>query len=373
MTKPSVSTTPDPLPPDRRHVLTERPNQRTRGLHTLNVAECVKLIVHEDHAVLKAVESARPALTRFIDAAAQRFIDVGHPGSATENLGGRLIYIGAGTSGRLGVLDASEAPPTFQVPPGRIIGIIAGGDRALRLSSEGKEDDPAGAAADFAALGLTPTDTVLGIAAGGTTPYVLGALTLAKRLTARACLTGLLSCSPVTKPADADHLIVLPTGPEVLTGSTRMKAGSATKMALNIISTTLMVQRGRVYENLMVDLRATNQKLRDRAARIVSTITGAERTAAFQALDAAEGLVKVAIVMISRTENADSARQILQAAAGRLDAVLSPRPPRLPRPPLGKKAAPARRPAARSKAPVAKRSPVAKKSKAPKPKPRTRP
>lgn len=254
------------------------------NLHELSVSECVELINHEDRAVIEAVGRARGALTGFIEALVPRF-----------SRGGRLVYVGAGTSGRLGVLDASECPPTFQVAPGRVIGIIAGGDGALRVSSEGKEDDPDGAIGELSALGLCGDDTLLGIAAGGTTPYVLGAIAHAKRTS--GAMTGLLSCAPVSTPPGCDHLIVLETGAEVLTGSTRMKAGSATKMALNIITTTLMVQTGRVYENLMIDLRATNDKLRDRAARIVSAVTGVGREEALQMLDEAGGSVKGAIAM----------------------------------------------------------------------------
>jgi N-acetylmuramic acid 6-phosphate etherase len=276
----------------------------------MSAAECVRLINAEDRAVLDAVERAAPALTAFVEAAEPRFC-----------AGGRLIYIGAGTSGRLGVLDASECPPTFQVPPERVVGIIAGGESALRRSSEGKEDNPAGAQAELSALGLTARDTLLGIAAGGTTPYVRGALQIAKRI-APSCLTGLLACSPGAKPGGADHLIVLDTGPEVLTGSTRMKAGTATKLALNTISTTLMVRSGRVYENLMVDLRATNDKLRDRAARIISTITGLARPEALALLDRAHGEVKIAIVMHHRSLTADAAAEAITKAGGRLDAIL---------------------------------------------------
>jgi N-acetylmuramic acid 6-phosphate etherase len=231
------------------------------------------------------------------------------------------VYIGAGTSGRLGVLDASEAPPTFCVGADRIIGIIAGGDGALRKSSEGREDDPRGAAAELDALGLTGRDTVLGIAAGGTTPYVLGGLEHAKAR-GEPPLTGLLVCTPVERPRGVDHLIVLPTGPEVLTGSTRMKAGTATKLALNTISTTLMVRAGRVYQNLMVDLRATNGKLRDRGARIISTLTGVGRERALRLLEEADGGVKTAVVMHRLDVTREDAEQRLARAGGRLGDVI---------------------------------------------------
>ncbi|MBM3329513.1 MAG: N-acetylmuramic acid 6-phosphate etherase [Calditrichaeota bacterium] len=298
------------LPPDRAALLTEQRNPRTMDLHRLSVAECVQRIQDEEHAVLEALASARDAVTAFIEAIEPRFAR-----------GGRLIYIGAGTSGRLGVLDASEAPPTFQVEPGRIVGIIAGGDAALRRSSEGAEDDPNGAREALEALNLTADDTLLGIAAGGTTPYVLGALIIGREL-ASGLLTGLLVSSPIPVPAVCDHLILLPTGPEVLTGSTRMKAGTATKMTLNTISTTLMIRTGRVYQNLMVDLRATNAKLRDRAARIVTLLTGLDRGEAFALLERAGGEVKTAVVMARLGKERDPAREMLRQAGGRLGDVL---------------------------------------------------
>ncbi len=298
------------MPPDRSHITTEHRNPRSAGLHRLSTQECIDLLRSEDAAVLAALESAAPALAAFIDALIPRFA-----------AGGRLVYLGAGTSGRLGVLDASEAPPTFALEHGRIIGLIAGGDRALRRSSEGLEDDPDGAQPELEALGLTPRDTLLGIAAGATTPFVLGSFPLAKAL-APGCLTAFLTCSPCAPPPHADHLIVLPTGPEVLTGSTRMKAGTATKLALNTISTTLMVRTGRVYENLMVDLRATNDKLRDRAARIITALTDLPRDEALSLLDLADGRVKPAVVMHRRGVSLAESLSMLAASGGRLDGAL---------------------------------------------------
>lgn len=303
-------------PPDRGHVRTEHRNERTLNLHQLSVAQCVETMQREDRAVADAVEAARPALVRFIEAVEPGFLR-----------GGRLVYVGAGTSGRLGVLDASEIPPTFQAPPDRVIGVIAGGDAALRKSSEGMEDDPRGADAALAALNLTRDDAVLGIAAGGTTPYVLGALEYAKQGGDEASklgepITALLTCSAMSAPAAVDHLIVIESGPEVLTGSTRLKAGTATKLTLNTISTTLMIRSGRVYENLMVDLRATNDKLRDRAARIIMTLTPLDRTAALALLAAAGGAVKTAIVMHRCAVDRAPAEQRLAECGGRLDRVL---------------------------------------------------
>ncbi len=248
------------------------------------------------------------------------FVDLAHPRLAR---GGRLIYLGAGTSGRLGVLDASECPPTFQTDPAMVVGLIAGGDDALRRSSEHKEDDPAGAHPELDALGVGPDDAVLGIAAGGTTPYVLGGVTHAK---ARGAATGLLVCTPLDRPAWCDVLIAVRTGPEVVTGSTRMKAGTATKMVLNMVSTACMIRLGKTYADLMVDLRATNDKLRDRAARIVSTVTGIERDAAFVLLDRADGHAKVAAVMGVLVVDAAEARRRLEAAGGSLRAVIGDRP-----------------------------------------------
>lgn len=329
-----------PFPPDRAHIQTEQRNPRTLDLHTLSIAQLVERFNQEDRAVLDALDAARPALIAFLEAAESRFLQFPDSSlqSPSANLQSpvsslqpapRLIYLGAGTSGRLGVLDASEAPPTFQLEHGRIVGLIAGGDRALRFSSEGLEDDPDGARRDLEPLNLTDNDTILGIAAGGTTPYVRGGLAIAKQL-APNCLTAFLTCTPLPDPPlqspdsalQPDHLIYLPTGPELLTGSTRLKAGTATKLALNIISTTLMIRSGRVYENLMVDLRATNNKLRDRAARIISTLTGLPREDAFDLLDRAGGETKTAILMHKRALTREDARALLASHQNRLDRAL---------------------------------------------------
>ncbi|HHE46318.1 MAG TPA: N-acetylmuramic acid 6-phosphate etherase [Bacteroidetes bacterium] len=298
------------LPPDRSIVLTEQRNPRTMNLHRMSVGDIVETINHEDSLVTDALARARRSLTAFIEAAEPGF-----------RAGGRLVYIGAGTSGRLGVLDASECPPTFQVDAGRVVGIIAGGDAALRRSSEGREDDPSGARPDLDALKLNRNDTVLGIAAGGTTPYVLGGVACARE-TAPEILTGLLVCSPMACPPGVDHLIVIETGPEVVAGSTRMKAGTATKLALNTISTALMIRSGKVYQNLMVDLAATNDKLRDRAARIISTLTGLGRQDSFSLLERAHGKVKTAILMHERGMSSERADAILKECGGRLDRAL---------------------------------------------------
>jgi len=301
------------LPPDRSGVDTERRNPRTMGLHEASVAECVALIHDEDRRMIDAVGAAQPKIAALIEAA--------EPGFCR---GGRLVYVGAGTSGRLGVLDASEAPPTFCVEPGRVVGIIAGGDASLRRSSEGLEDDFDGAVDELRSLLLTADDTLIGIAAGGTTPYVLGALAFASSLDP-APVTGLIACSSVAAACAGGigHVIEIETGAEVVTGSTRMKAGSATKLALNTISTTLMVRSGRVHENLMVDVKATNAKLRDRAARIVSTLTGAGREEAFELVERAGGRVKVAVVMARRGVDRTEAERLLADADDRLGAALA--------------------------------------------------
>lgn len=280
------------------------------GLDTMEVADCVRLINSEDAAVIEAVRLAGPELTVFIAAAEPGFV-----------AGGRMIYFGAGTSGRLGVLDASEAPPTFAVPADRIIGIIAGGDESLRTSSEGREDEPEGVRAELEKLKLTEHDAVLGIAAGGTTPYVVGGVAAAKSL-CPGCITGMLVCTTMAKPAAADHLIVLNTGPEVLTGSTRMKAGSATKMALNTISTTLMVRSGRVYENLMVDVKASNAKLVDRAVRTIGVVTGLGREPSLELLKRADGRVKAAVIMHRLGVSLAEADARSDAAGGKLRRVI---------------------------------------------------
>jgi N-acetylmuramic acid 6-phosphate etherase len=299
-----------PMPPDRSRVLTEQRNPRSMRLHRMTTAEIVQIIQEEDRTIADAMARARTAIVKLIEHAEPGFL-----------AGGRLIYIGAGTSGRLGVLDASEAPPTFRVQPGRVVGIIAGGDASLRRSSESREDDSHGAFAELATLKLDHRDTVIGISAGGTTPYVLGALESVKS-TPSPPTSAWLVCTPVPKPGYVDHLIVIETGPEILTGSTRMKAGTATKLALNTISTTLMVRAGKVYENLMVDLRATNDKLRDRAARIISTLCGLDRQAALNLLERANGVVKTAIVMHRLNTARDHAEEYLRQTDGYLPGVL---------------------------------------------------
>jgi N-acetylmuramic acid 6-phosphate etherase len=293
------------LPPDRGGVSTERRHPRSSDLDALDALAITDLMIDDHVRVTDAVRDARAALASFIDAVVERLRN-----------GGRLIYLGAGTSGRLGVLDASECPPTFQSDPGQVIGLIAGGDAALRCSSEAREDDPDGAREELERLCVAGRDVVLGIAAGGTTPYVHGGIAIAR---ARGAMTGLLTCAPVAAPPAADHLIVLDTGPELLTGSTRLKAGSATKLALNIISTAAFVRLGKTYGNFMVDLRATNDKLRDRALRILMELNPRlSRVEAAHRLDAAGGELKTALVMARFGIAPDAARRLLDHAGGRL-------------------------------------------------------
>ena len=273
-------------------LLTETRNPASERLDQLSTLEMLELINAEDASVAAAVHAELPQIAQAVDAIAVRFAQ-----------GGRLFYIGAGTSGRLGVLDASECPPTFSVAADLFQGLIAGGDRALRLSSEHSEDSREEGAHDLAAAGFAKHDTLVGIAASGRTPYVLGALDYAKTL---GSLTIGLSCVPGSALAQAAEIAITPaTGPEVLTGSTRLKAGTATKMVLNMLSTGVMVRGGATYGNLMVNVRPTNAKLVDRAQRIIAAATGCDLATAARLLADSGNNVKTAIVMqkllLSRT------------------------------------------------------------------------
>ena len=258
----------------------------------------------EDRTLPEIVHGQREQIARTIDLIVGAFQD-----------GGRLVYIGAGTSGRLGVLDASECPPTFSVPPTMVVGIIAGGYGALVKSAEGAEDDVNAGMAAMDTASVTNRDVVVGIAASGTTPYVRAALGRAQTLGAR---TVLLTCSAPPKVlADTCDVIINPvTGPEVLTGSTRLKAGTATKLVLNTLTTGAMIRFGKVYGNLMVDLMALSAKLHDRGERIVMEVGGVSREDARAAIDRADGSVKVAIVMVRRKVSVEDARTLLNQAAG---------------------------------------------------------
>ena len=266
---------------------TEARNPRSADLDELGTLELLQVINQEDASIAAAVGRELPQIAAAVDAISARF-----------DKGGRLFYVGAGTSGRLGVLDASECPPTFSVPPTLFVGLIAGGDAALRRSSEQSEDSPEQGAEDLATHGVTAEDAVIGIAASGRTPYVLGALAHANTTGA---LTVALTCAGgggerSRMAAAAQLAIELATGPEVLTGSTRMKAGTATKLVLNMISTGVMVRQGAVFSNLMVNVQPTNAKLVDRARRIIAAATGCSGERAAKLLTEA-GDVKTAIVM----------------------------------------------------------------------------
>jgi N-acetylmuramic acid 6-phosphate etherase len=280
------------------------------GLDEMSTLEMVSCFNQEDRKVPEAIEKVLPAIAQSVDLAA-----------AALKAGGRLIYLGAGTSGRLGVLDASECPPTFGVPHGMVIGLIAGGPGALLKAVEGAEDDAALGEADLVALDLTATDMVVGLAASGRTPYVIGALRYARQL---GCSTAAISCNPDSPIAHEAQVAISPVvGPEALTGSTRLKSGTAQKLVLNMLSTGAMVKLGKVYENLMVDVKATNVKLVDRACRIVVEATGAERSQAEAALTQTGFEVKPAILMILAGIDAQEAQQRLQQHDGYLRAALT--------------------------------------------------
>jgi N-acetylmuramic acid 6-phosphate etherase len=283
---------------------TEARNPATAQIDSLTTREMLEVISAEDATIAAAVYAELPQVARAIDEIAARF-----------GRGGHLIYMGAGTSGRLGVLDASECPPTFSVPPELVQGIIAGGDSALRLSSEKSEDSPEEGARDLAARKLSANDVVCGIAASGRTPYVLGGLEYAKKLGA---FTIGLSCVPGSPLSLAADVAITPaTGAEVVTGSTRMKAGTATKLVLNMLSTGTMICRGYVYGNLMVNVQATNRKLMDRGERIIAAATGCTQQRAAELLQEA-GSVKTAIVMQQLQLARTDAEQRLAAHQGHL-------------------------------------------------------
>jgi N-acetylmuramic acid 6-phosphate etherase len=294
---------------------TERRNPRTVSIDLASPLEIVDLINAEDRRVPDAVATQREQIARAIELA-----------EATFRGGGRLFYVGAGTSGRLGVLDASECPPTFGTDPEMVQGIIAGGLPALTRSQEGAEDVVTNGALAMDEHGVNAKDLVIGIAASGTTPYVRAALEHAISLGAK---TGLVSCSPPPPDlvAKVDVTILPIVGPEVVTGSTRMKAGTATKLVLNTITTGAMIRLGKTYGNLMVDLRATNNKLIDRSQRIVMEVTGVSREDATRLLERAGKSVKLAIVMHKRGVSRDEAEKLLADNGGVVRRVTKDAPP----------------------------------------------
>jgi N-acetylmuramic acid 6-phosphate etherase len=290
---------------DRSNLSTEQRLADSMRLDGMSASEIVQLMQQQDAAAVHAVEAAGDAIVAVTEAVIRSF-----------QRGGRLFYFGAGTSGRLGVLDAAECPPTFRTDPEMVQGVIAGGERAMFVAQEGAEDDFDDGAVQVDARAIEARDVVIGIAAGGTTPFVRGALTRAKQ---RGAFTAFLTCVQAIDDEPAvDQVIRIITGPEVLTGSTRLKAGTVTKLVLNRITTAAMVRMGKCFENLMVDLRATNEKLRDRGVRIISTITGVDRTTALNRLDEAAGHVKLAILMQMKSINSTQAAELLSRSNGRL-------------------------------------------------------
>jgi N-acetylmuramic acid 6-phosphate etherase len=297
---------------DRSGLLTERRLAASMGLDRMSIEEALGVMNEQDMLAVQAVASQRAEVGRAVEMVAAKLKG-----------GGRLVYVGAGTSGRLGVLDATECPPTFGTNPEMVQGVIAGGERAMFKSVEGAEDSLEDGAAAMDAKGVGAGDVVMGIAAGGTTPFARGALERAKMLGAG---TIFLCCVEKTDREPAADIVIRPlTGPEVLTGSTRLKAGTATKLVLNQITTLAMVRMGKVYENLMVDLRATNAKLLDRGARIVAILTGLPRHDAFALLPHAKGEVKTAVIMQKHGVNSEVARQRLTRCEGDLRRTLEMR------------------------------------------------
>jgi N-acetylmuramic acid 6-phosphate etherase len=291
-------------------LLTEQTNPASASIDTLSTESVLRIMNAEDRQVAEAVEREIPAIARAVDAIVTAF-----------ERGGRLFYLGAGTSGRLGVLDASECPPTFNVPPEMVQGIIAGGEAALSQATETTEDDPATGARDLEIRGFTASDVLVGIAASGRTPYVLGAVALARRLGA---VTVGISCTPDSEIARAVEIAITPlVGPEVVAGSTRMKAGTAQKLVLNMLSTGAFVRLGYVYGNLMVNVQPKNQKLRDRARRIVAQAAGVSVERAGEWLAEAGGSVRVAIVMAKGGMRREDAERRLAAAKGRVSKALN--------------------------------------------------
>jgi N-acetylmuramic acid 6-phosphate etherase len=291
------------------NLLTEQPNPASERIDTLSTEDMLRVINVEDHGVPEAVARELPRIALAVDVITEKL-----------RLGGRLFYIGAGTSGRLGVLDASECPPTFSVPPDMVQGIIAGGEAALARATEASEDDPEAGARDLMERGFTSSDVLVGIAASGRTPYVLGAIGLARDLGA---VTIGISCTP---DSDLSRDVAIPiaplVGPEAIAGSTRMKAGTATKLVLNMLSTGTMIRLGYVYGNLMVNVQPKNEKLLARARRIVERAAGLSPETAARVLNEAGGVVRVAIVMGRLKVDRVEAERRLEAARGSVSEAL---------------------------------------------------
>lgn len=288
---------------------TEQRNTETMELDRLEGLELVTALHRENYQPARSIEPALPVIASLIEVIAYRL-----------ERGGRLIYVGAGTSGRLGVLDASECPPTFGVPPDMVQGIIAGGEAALRSSIEGAEDSRESGVEAVRSRYVSPGDIVVGIAASGRTPFVIGALIQAR--SAGAVTAAIVNVAHSELENYADYTVAVVTGPEPLTGSTRLKAGTAQKMILNLLTTGAMTRMGKIYQNLMVDMRATNSKLRDRAQRIVSDAANVDKEQAIKALEESDWECKTAIVMIKSGVCASKARSRLLETEGRVRAAI---------------------------------------------------
>lgn len=292
------------------HLLTESCNPRSEAIDTLSPVQIVRLMNAEDARVVEAVAAEAEAIAQAIEWAADRF-----------RCGGRLIYVGAGTSGRLGVLDASECPPTFSTPPEMVVGLIAGGHTALVRAIEGAEDDPDRGALDLEALGVGPDDLIVAIATSGRTPYVLGAVRAARRH--GAATVGITCNRPSMLGGEVDLDIAPLVGPEIIAGSTRLKAGTATKMILNMISTGAMVRIGKTLGNRMIDMRPTNEKLRIRARRMLRELAGIDDATAGEILSRCEGRLKPALVVAMAGVSPDAARSLLEAHGGQVRAAVA--------------------------------------------------
>ena len=291
---------------------TERRNPNTSHIDELSTLDMVTAINREDKQVPLAVEKVLPQIAQAIDLITDKLKN-----------GGRLFYIGAGTSGRLGILDAVECPPTYGTDPALVQGLIAGGTPAIFRAQEGAEDNPDLACSDLASAGFTQADILVGIAASGRTPYVIGGIEYAKK---QQAATIALSCSENSKIAKLADIAITPvTGPEAITGSTRMKAGTAQKLVLNMLSTGTMIKLGKVYGNLMVDVKTSNLKLEERARRIVMEAAGCSREEAITALTRAEGRAKLAILLQLTGCSAETGRQLLSRAEGKLGKALHER------------------------------------------------
>lgn len=293
-----------------KNLTTEQRNPATTHIDTMSTIDMVKTINQEDQKVAIAVSTQEENIAKAIDESAKRY-----------SQGGRLIYMGAGTSGRLGVLDAVELVPTYGINPNRAIGLIAGGKDAMYVAVEGAEDSKTLASQDLKQLKLTKKDIILGLAASGRTPYVIGGLDYAQEIGALTISIACVKNSEIAKHAQIAIEAVV--GPEVITGSTRMKAGTAQKMILNMISTGTMIRQGKVYENVMIDVKPTNSKLIDRASRIIGTTTGVAPKKALEALKQANNDVGIAIIMLKTNKNVEQAKKLLEKHNGNVATVLN--------------------------------------------------